>query len=70
VKAPAALLHNREAGHWTLAPAGAGTAAARRYPAVRRQLGNFPQAFSHLALVISAVQLHSGRPARSDSMSM
>jgi GH15 family glucan-1,4-alpha-glucosidase len=36
----------------------------------RRQLGNFPQAFSHFALVISAVQLHTGRAARSDSMSM
>jgi GH15 family glucan-1,4-alpha-glucosidase len=39
-------------------------------PAARRQLGNFPQAFSHFALVISALQLHAGRPARSDSMSM
>jgi len=27
----AALLHNHEAGHWRLAPAGAGTCAARRY---------------------------------------
>ena len=27
----AALLHNREAGHWTLAPAGAGQVHARRY---------------------------------------
>jgi GH15 family glucan-1,4-alpha-glucosidase len=39
-------------------------------PAAQRQLGNFPQAFSHFALVISALQLHSGRVARSDSMSM
>jgi GH15 family glucan-1,4-alpha-glucosidase len=39
-------------------------------PAARRQLGNTPQAFSHFALVISALQLHSGRPARSDSMPM
>ncbi len=39
-------------------------------PAARRQLGNFPQAFSHFALVVSALQLHTGRPARSDSMSM
>jgi GH15 family glucan-1,4-alpha-glucosidase len=39
-------------------------------PAGKRQLGNFPQAFSHFALVISALQLHAGRPARSDSMSM
>jgi GH15 family glucan-1,4-alpha-glucosidase len=39
-------------------------------PAAQRQLGNFPQAFSHFALVVSAVQLHTGRPARSDSMSM
>jgi GH15 family glucan-1,4-alpha-glucosidase len=39
-------------------------------PAAQRQLGNFPQAFSHFALVISALQLHSGRAARSDSMSM
>ena len=33
-------------------------------------LGNFPQAFSHFALVISALQLHTGRAARSDSMSL
>jgi GH15 family glucan-1,4-alpha-glucosidase len=39
-------------------------------PAAQRQLGNTPQAFSHFALIISALQLHSGRPARSDSMSM
>jgi GH15 family glucan-1,4-alpha-glucosidase len=37
-------------------------------PAAQRQLGNFPQAFSHFALVVSAVQLHTGRPVRSDSM--
>jgi len=36
--------------------------------AAQRQLGNFPQAFSHFALIISALQLHSGRAARSDSM--
>jgi GH15 family glucan-1,4-alpha-glucosidase len=39
-------------------------------PVAGRQLGNFPQAFSHFGLVISALQLHTGRPARSDSMSM
>jgi GH15 family glucan-1,4-alpha-glucosidase len=39
-------------------------------PAAQRQLGNFPQAFSHFALVVSALQLHTGRAARSDSMSM
>jgi len=39
-------------------------------PAAQRQLGNTPQAFSHFALVISALQLHTGRPARSDSMPM
>ena len=37
-------------------------------PAAQRQLGNFPQAFSHFALVVSALQLHTGRAARSDSM--
>jgi GH15 family glucan-1,4-alpha-glucosidase len=36
-------------------------------PAAQRQLGNTPQAFSHFALVISALQLHMGSPARSDS---
>jgi len=36
-------------------------------PAAQRQLGNFPQAFSHFALVVSALQLHMGRPARSDN---
>jgi GH15 family glucan-1,4-alpha-glucosidase len=39
-------------------------------PTAQRQLGNTPQAFSHFALVVSALQLHAGRPARSDSMSM
>jgi GH15 family glucan-1,4-alpha-glucosidase len=37
-------------------------------PAAQRQLGNTPQAFSHFALIVSALQLHTGRPARSDSM--
>ena len=36
-------------------------------PAAQRQLGNFPQAFSHFALIISALQLHMGHAARSDS---
>jgi GH15 family glucan-1,4-alpha-glucosidase len=35
-------------------------------PAGQRQLGNTPQAFSHFALVISALQLHMGHVARSD----
>jgi GH15 family glucan-1,4-alpha-glucosidase len=35
-------------------------------PGAQRQLGNTPQAFSHFALVISALQLHSGTTARSD----
>jgi GH15 family glucan-1,4-alpha-glucosidase len=35
-------------------------------PTARRQLGNFPQAFSHFALVISALQLHMGGTVRSD----
>ena len=39
-------------------------------PVGRRQLGNTPQAFSHFALVISALQVHGGRAVRSDSMSM
>jgi GH15 family glucan-1,4-alpha-glucosidase len=36
----------------------------------QRQLGNTPQAFSHFALVVSALQLHSGWSCRSDSMSI
>ena len=36
-------------------------------PAAQRQLGNTPQAFSHFALIISALQLHMGRMARSDN---
>jgi GH15 family glucan-1,4-alpha-glucosidase len=36
-------------------------------PAAQRQLGNTPQAFSHFALVVSALQLHMGHPARSDN---
>jgi len=35
-------------------------------PVGRRQLGNFPQAFSHFGLVVSAAQLHAGRAHRSD----
>ena len=31
-------------------------------PAAHRQLGNTPQAFSHFALIISALQLHMGQP--------
>ena len=36
-------------------------------PAARRQLGNTPQAFSHFALIISALQLHMGGAVRSDN---
>ena len=36
-------------------------------PAAQRQLGNTPQAFSHFALVVSAIQLHMESPARSDN---
>ncbi len=36
-------------------------------PGAQRQLGNTPQAFSHFALVISALQLHMGSGARSDN---
>ena len=36
-------------------------------PAARRQLGNMPQAFSHFALVVSALQLHMGNAVRSDN---
>jgi GH15 family glucan-1,4-alpha-glucosidase len=36
-------------------------------PDARRQLGNFPQAFSHFALVVSALQLHMGNAVRSDN---
>jgi GH15 family glucan-1,4-alpha-glucosidase len=35
--------------------------------AARRQLGNTPQAFSHFALVVSALQLHMGQTVRSDN---
>jgi GH15 family glucan-1,4-alpha-glucosidase len=35
-------------------------------PVAARQLGNTPQAFSHFALVVSALQLHAGRAHRSD----
>jgi len=36
-------------------------------PVGKRQLGNTPQAFSHFPLVISALQLHSGRAHRSNT---
>jgi GH15 family glucan-1,4-alpha-glucosidase len=36
-------------------------------PVAQRQLGNTPQAFSHFALVVSALQLHMGHMARSDN---
>jgi len=39
-------------------------------PAAQRQLGNTPQAFSHFGLVVSALQLHMGRAARSDNPMM
>jgi len=33
-------------------------------PQAKRQVGNFPQAFSHLALIGTALNLHDGRPAQ------
>jgi GH15 family glucan-1,4-alpha-glucosidase len=36
-------------------------------PAARRQLGNFPQAFSHLALIGTALSLHDAGPAQQRS---
>jgi GH15 family glucan-1,4-alpha-glucosidase len=36
-------------------------------PAVQRQLGDTPQAFSHFALVVSALQSHMGQAVRSDN---
>jgi GH15 family glucan-1,4-alpha-glucosidase len=36
-------------------------------PAAQRQLANTPQAFSHFALVVSALQLHMGNAVRSDN---
>ena len=33
-------------------------------PHAKRQVGNFPQAFSHLALIISALNLHDVGPAQ------
>ena len=35
-------------------------------PVAKRQLGNFPQAFSHFPLVVSGLQLHARAPRRSD----
>jgi GH15 family glucan-1,4-alpha-glucosidase len=39
-------------------------------PVAQRQLGNTPQAFSHFALIVSALQLHSGSAVRSDNPMM
>jgi GH15 family glucan-1,4-alpha-glucosidase len=36
-------------------------------PVAQRQLGNTPQAFSHFALIIRALQLHMGSAVRSDN---
>jgi GH15 family glucan-1,4-alpha-glucosidase len=36
-------------------------------PGTRRQLGNTPQAFSHFALVVRALQLHGAGAVRSDN---
>jgi GH15 family glucan-1,4-alpha-glucosidase len=33
-------------------------------PRARRQVGNFPQAFSHLALIMTALSLHDVGPAQ------
>jgi GH15 family glucan-1,4-alpha-glucosidase len=42
-----------------------GLLAEQYDPRARRQLGNFPQALSHIALVNSAYNLsHAGRSAR------
>ena len=35
-------------------------------PVTKRQLGNTPQAFSHFPLVMSGLQLHAGKPHRSN----
>jgi NAD(P)-dependent dehydrogenase (short-subunit alcohol dehydrogenase family) len=47
--------------------AGHGRRGAEWDPGARRQLGNTPQAFSHFALIISALQLHMGSAVRSDN---
>ena len=39
-------------------------------PGTGRQLGNTPQAFIHFPLVTSGLQLHAGRPHRSDERSV
>ena len=36
-------------------------------PVSKRQLGNTPQAFSHFALITSALQLHHGRAEHSNT---
>ena len=36
-------------------------------PVTKRQLGNTPQAFSHFPLVMSGLQLHAGKPHRSNT---
>jgi hypothetical protein len=41
-----------------------GLLAEEYEPALNRQIGNFPQAFSHLALIMTARAIETGREAR------
>jgi GH15 family glucan-1,4-alpha-glucosidase len=41
-----------------------GLLAEEYVPSVQRQVGNFPQAFSHLALVGTAMSLHETGPVQ------